>query len=300
MDIAGEKQDKFPVEKVVQVPLRVLNEAKEKAPALFRIYITKIGYIPSSAKHHRSIYQGSRNNILLYCIRGSGQCVIGSKRFTISANEYLLIPATRKMVCFWPDHNDPWTIYYVYYTGPEITAFNKALNITLTKGPVPITYNEAGISIWHKIFSSLSDGFKRENLNNANFSLQHLISTFLYPSWHIRDNARKDQGAMDRAVEIMKEKVNTKISVTEIANIVDLSYSHFCMLFKKRFDTSPIDYFIGLKIEKACELLGIDGCKIKDVSSELGYDDPYYFSRIFKKVVGISPEKFRSKQNQNN
>jgi AraC-like DNA-binding protein len=299
MDIAEQIKDGFPVEKVVQVPLRVLNDAKEKSPALFRMYITKIGYFPSSATHHRNKYQGSRDNILIYCIRGSGQCVISSKRFTVSANEYLIIPATRKLVCFWPDQNDPWTIYYVYFTGPDIPAFNKALNINLTKGPVPVAFNNTGIAIWHNIFSTLSNGFKKENLYNANFSLQHLISTFLYPYWHIPDSAQNEQGAMNRAVEIMKSKVNTKMSVTEIANKVDLSYSYFCMLFKKTFGTSPIDYFIGLKIEKACELLLIDERKIKDVSGELGYDDPYYFSRVFKKVVGISPEKFRSKQNQN-
>ena len=60
---------------------------------------------------------------------------------------------------------------------------------------------------------------------------------------------------MNRAVEIMKSNVNNKMSVTEIANKVDLSYSYFCMLFNKTFGSSPIDYFIGLKIAKARELV---------------------------------------------
>lgn len=299
MSIAEKIKDGFPEEKIVQIPLRLLNEAKEKTPALFQMYITKIGYFPSSAVHDRKKNQGPRDNILVYCVKGNGHCVINNKRFAVSADEYIIIPATRKLVCYWPDQIDPWTIYWVHFSGSDITAFNKALNITLTKGPMPIAFNEAGIAIWHNIFSTLSNGFKKDNLCNANFSLQHLISTFLYPYWHIRDSAESEQGAMNRAVEIMKSKLNTKMSVTKIANKVDLSYSYFCMLFKKTFGTSPIDYFIGLKIKKACELLLIDERKIKDVSGELGYDDPYYFSRVFKKVVGISPEKFRSKQNQN-
>ena len=55
----------------------------------------------------------------------------------------------------------------------------------------------------------------------------------------------------------------------------------------------PIDYFIHLKMQKACQLLYADGVKIKAVASDLGYDDPYYFSRIFKKYIGTSPEQYR-------
>jgi AraC-like DNA-binding protein len=57
---------------------------------------------------------------------------------------------------------------------------------------------------------------------------------------------------------------------------------------------SPMEYFIHLKIQKSCQLLFNTGVKIKDVAKEIGYDDPYYFSRLFKKLMGMSPEQYRA------
>jgi AraC-like DNA-binding protein len=55
-----------------------------------------------------------------------------------------------------------------------------------------------------------------------------------------------------------------------------------------------MDYFIHLKIQNACKLLYLTDMTVREVSFELGYDDPYYFSRLFKKVMGISPMQYRN------
>lgn len=52
-------------------------------------------------------------------------------------------------------------------------------------------------------------------------------------------------------------------------------------------------YFIQLRMRLACRLLDLSGKPIKTVAMETGYRDPYYFSRVFKKSMGISPEKYR-------
>jgi AraC-like DNA-binding protein len=297
---AGDKLRESPSEeKLIAIPLRILKDAREKTPVLFRMYITKIGYFPAGAVHYREEMQGSPDNILIYCVKGAGHCVIHNKRFEVLANEFIIIPATQKLVCYWPDHANPWTVYWLHFTGPDIAAYNKALNIALTNGPMPIAFNDAGISVWSKIYATLSGGFKMENLCTANFCLQYMISTFLYPGRHVSKSAESEQRAMDSAVKMMKSNINAKVSVHEIAEKVNFSYSHFCLLFKKTFGTSPIDYFIGMKIQKACKLLLNNNGKIKEVSLELGYDDQYYFSRIFKKVVGVSPGKFRNNHRNN-
>jgi AraC family transcriptional regulator of arabinose operon len=55
-----------------------------------------------------------------------------------------------------------------------------------------------------------------------------------------------------------------------------------------------MDYFIHLKIQEACKLLVLSRLSISEIAYELGYEDPYYFSRIFKKVMGTSPLQYRS------
>lgn len=55
----------------------------------------------------------------------------------------------------------------------------------------------------------------------------------------------------------------------------------------------PIDYLIQLRIEQSCKLLRISNKKIYEIGQDVGYKDPYYFSQIFKKRIGISPKEYR-------
>jgi AraC-like DNA-binding protein len=73
----------------------------------------------------------------------------------------------------------------------------------------------------------------------------------------------------------------------------ELSTSHFSSVFHKTTGMPPMEYFIRLKLEKACAALSDLEMKIKDIASMLGYEDPYYFSRLFKKHLNMSPFQYR-------
>jgi AraC-like DNA-binding protein len=59
-----------------------------------------------------------------------------------------------------------------------------------------------------------------------------------------------------------------------------------------------MEYFIRMKLEKACSALYHSEMKIKDIASMLGYEDPYYFSRLFKKHLNMSPFQYRMLRNE--
>lgn len=103
-----------------------------------------------------------------------------------------------------------------------------------------------------------------------------------------------DEGdIITKTINHMRGALNEKLSVEDMARKHNLSVSHFSNLFRKATGMPPIDYFIHLKMQKACQLLYASGEKIKTVAARLGYEDPYYFSRIFKKYIGSSPEQYR-------
>jgi YesN/AraC family two-component response regulator len=85
--------------------------------------------------------------------------------------------------------------------------------------------------------------------------------------------------------------------VNGIAGHFCYSSSYFTTLFKQKTGRSPLEYFIRLKIQYTCQLLDQSTLKIKEIASRVGYDDPYYFSRIFKKMMGTSPNEYRQKSN---
>ena len=70
------------------------------------------------------------------------------------------------------------------------------------------------------------------------------------------------------------------------------------MLFQKETGSSPINYFIRLKIQKACQYIELTNLKLNEIALRLGFEEPAYFSRLFTKVMGISPSAYRAKESE--
>ena len=67
-------------------------------------------------------------------------------------------------------------------------------------------------------------------------------------------------------------------------------------LFKQSTGYSPIDYFIQMKMQKASQQLNFSNLSVKAIAMNMGFDDPYYFSRRFRKIMGSSPKIYRETQ----
>lgn len=86
-----------------------------------------------------------------------------------------------------------------------------------------------------------------------------------------------------------QENYMKKISVEEIARYSYLSTTYITKIYKEITGDTPINYLINLRMEKAIEILREGHFSIQDVAKKVGYDDPYYFSKLFKKKFGVSP-----------
>jgi AraC family transcriptional regulator of arabinose operon len=109
-------------------------------------------------------------------------------------------------------------------------------------------------------------------------------------------DARKKswRSSLDSVIEFMQNHLDEPLRLEDFAREADLSVSHFSELFRAQTGQSPMAYFIHLRVRFACRLLDLSDRPIKVVAIETGYRDPYYFSRVFKKAMGISPEKYRT------
>ncbi|MEP0365540.1 MAG: AraC family transcriptional regulator [Cyclobacteriaceae bacterium] len=84
------------------------------------------------------------------------------------------------------------------------------------------------------------------------------------------------------------------LSIEELAQLSNLSVSSFKREFKKEFSDTPAHYFNSQRIKKAKELLKLTDINISQIAYEIGYNDPLYFTRLFKKREGLSPTEFRN------
>ncbi len=88
------------------------------------------------------------------------------------------------------------------------------------------------------------------------------------------------------------------IQLVDLARQTGLSPTHFCRVFKKHFGISPIDYLIQARLSHACSLLGETSLAVKQISAAVAYEDPYYFSRLFRHKIGCTPTEYRRRQQE--
>ncbi|MBV7274380.1 helix-turn-helix transcriptional regulator [Clostridium sp. PL3] len=93
----------------------------------------------------------------------------------------------------------------------------------------------------------------------------------------------------------MNQNIDKKITVTELSELVKLSPTYLSEAFKDVTGYSIIKFFNKIKIDRAKELIIEGDKKIKEVAGLMGYNDEFYFSRMFKNIEGISPSEFYSK-----
>ncbi|MBA2936746.1 ABC transporter substrate-binding protein [Paenibacillus sp. CGMCC 1.16610] len=98
---------------------------------------------------------------------------------------------------------------------------------------------------------------------------------------------------VSQAVYYMEEHYQETVTLEELADTLECTTRQLLRLFKNQMDTSPIEYLIGLRLNKAKELLVYTDKTLKEISESVGYTDSYYFSRIFKKQEGVSPKRFK-------
>ncbi len=287
------RRDGFEGEKLISLPDSVWKHHIKATPALRHLYVTHIGYFPKAASHYRERRNGCPDNILIYCLLGKGWYSIKDKRFDVAVNQFVIIQATKDQICYGADEKEPWTIYWVHFSGHEIHTFNRSFGIDAFEGPQQIIFNEKGLGLWDAMYRNLEMGYSTENLNNTNLCLYHFIATFLFPDKHINEKKQDSKDLITETILFMRSKLADKLTVEDFALKNNLSTSHFTYLFRKGTGMSPLDYFIHLKLQKACLLLHTTDVKIRQVAADLGYDDPYYFSRLFKKYLNISPKQYR-------
>ena len=103
----------------------------------------------------------------------------------------------------------------------------------------------------------------------------------------------QQQSVIARAKAFIRENYSSDISLDDVSREVNISPYYFSKLFKEEAGENFIDYLTGLRIARARELLADPARTVKDISRMVGYADPNYFSRIFKKQTGMTPREYR-------
>lgn len=103
----------------------------------------------------------------------------------------------------------------------------------------------------------------------------------------------KSLGVVNQAKQYIKENYKKDLSLDDISKKMNISPYYFSKIFKEEEGVNFVEYLTGLRMDCAKKMLADKQYSIKEICSEVGYKDPNYFSRIFKKCVGTTPSEYR-------
>jgi two-component system response regulator YesN len=111
----------------------------------------------------------------------------------------------------------------------------------------------------------------------------------------ISKREERSSSIMKTAMDYIKDNFHKDISLDDVSRVVNISPYYFSKIFKEENGLNFIEYLTNVRIDKAKKLLEESELSIKEICISCGYTDPNYFSRSFKKNVGVTPTEYKDR-----
>jgi len=276
-----------------RIPNHLIEEQKCNS-LISDLYFSEIGEIEIERGTIWNLNQKQDNNILAFCTKGSGILMINGEQIPVSAEQFFIVPKNAEFK-FYSVINENTRLLLAFFNGKKAESLGK--DFSVVRNIIPSMNNRVANRemLFEEIFNNLAKGFHDENLEYVNFCFGHLLATFIYAHKTSDDFTDDSNPVVRRSIDFMNRNLDKKLTLHQISKEAGYSSTYFTTLFRKETNYSPLSYFSHLKIVKACEFLDYTGKKVKEISFSLGYTDPYYFTKDFKKKMGMSPRQYRNR-----
>ncbi len=287
------KASGFSGERSIVLPGPVTTELS-RTPLADALFLSCIGCYPRARYHFRERKNGAPENILIYCVEGGGWYELSGERHAVRKDQFIVLPEGVRH-SYGADEGDPWTIYWVHFAGDRSREFAMVRDHAVEQ-PHTIAFLPERIRLFDDMFEVLSMGYGRENLLYVNTCLWHFLGSFIFPGQFALIRTTDEESAIDTLINVMKKNLSEDLDLNALTKVAGLSRSYLSARFRKATGYSPMQYYTHLRIQRACQLLDHTTMEVKEISGKLGFSDPLYFSRVFTKVMTMSPTMYRRRK----
>jgi AraC-like DNA-binding protein len=281
----------FPGQRLTVLPPGAVRRSRE-LPVVSDLYVTDIGHFPHAPRHFVERPEGREEAILIYASSGVGWCEMEGKEWRVTEGSALLIPPGTPHV-YGADANDPWVIWWVHFGGVRMLDYLQILGVSAARPLLFVPDVHRILDAFAETDAWVTHGYTEVSQVGLSTSLVHLLGLLRSLQRAPDARARRTEELVRRTIRFMRDHLAETHSLQELADLAELSVPHYSALFRKLTDSSPGRFYSHLKIQRACELLDTTDRPIASIAEEVGYLDPFHFSRTFKQVVGKPPSEYR-------
>lgn len=275
-----------------------VRQALARHPLSHELWPEALGYYRQAAGHAMQRDAGEHeDHLLLYCVQGHGEVVWEGGGATpapdrhsepVGPGSLVLLPAGVAHH-YRASAEQPWSLYWVHFAGSGADDFLAPL----LEGKAAATCHP-GLGLvpdFQALLALTKEGFVLPPLLHAANTLRALLThaALLAP----RHQSRRGRFDVWAVQAYMQAHLDEALTLDQLADAFGFERFHFAKTYRRLTGRAPLTHFLHLKMERAARLLDGGELRVSEVARVLGYEDAHYFSRQFRRLMGVAPSEYR-------
>lgn len=266
---------------------QIFSYGASKEIQIYNVGINDFNYVKAYKK-----YRVQANYTIHYVFSGSGVVFLDGKKFNVKEKQLFLLPPNLPIM-YYPNEKTPWKYFWFYFDGENV---DKVIGLTkFSEGEVVFNCSD---------YMEIEDRLLRlfDDLQNGNDNYFNILSTFYEViSKVVLPQDKKTYLYNSDLCERIKKTVylnysNPEFNVEFISDSLHVSHSYMCKIFKRKENTTVIEFLKNYRLDKAEELLLSENLLNKEICYAVGFKDEAHFMKEFKKRFGYPLKKYKSKE----
>lgn len=276
--------------------LRYINTSTQKQRELF-YYIQEIGYFKAS-KPYFTERENLPSYLIKYTLSGCGELRYKGKSYQLKAGDVFFIDCLDYQY-YHTVSQEPWEMDWIHLYGANVAAFYEEF----FKNGSPVFHTNPASSRQNPIHLLLQDLLMLQPEPNAKTAFQssvlihQLLNELLLQKYHLDFSDSEIPPYILQIRDQLEEDFRQGITLESLEERYHINKYQIVKEFSKYMGLPPIEYQISKRISYSKDLLRYSRLSIKEISLAIGIENTVYFSRLFKKKVGISPSDYRQTEN---
>ena len=263
------------------------------APVTREILATAIGHFPHASGHLVQRREGVGDSILMLCVEGGGWCRFGGRHWRLRTGQVVVVPCGVPHA-YGTTKERPWSIYWAHFNGRLVMDYLRMMAWSRSQ-PVSAVQNAGELSFhFESMLSLLATGYGPGNLAALSTAFAHVLALIGLNRVTGGEDARDSAAAVRDTIGFMRQSLARKLKLSDMARVAGLSVAHYSALFRRQHGYPPLAFFLRMKIQEAGQQLVTGSEPVNAIASRLGFDDAFYFSRMFKQITGEAPAHYRA------
>lgn len=227
---------------------------------------------------------------LHFCLKGGGTVRINNRVYPVKAGQLMLVYPNMKV---YPkaDHQNPWELCWVGFTGADARLLTEAIGFSPFHPVVDMPCNSHNQieALFMDVYANRGD--RPAQIVGMTAKLYSCLSFLMAQTMHAFPHTPGCE-YVHPACDYISLHYQEKLTIDDIAAVVGVSRSCLFRAFKANMAMSPLDYLTEHRVKASCNLLEQGNLSIKEIAYQCGFSSPLYYSKVFKKVMGICPKQY--------